>query len=70
MPPAVLTHWRAFCVLKDCMGLSHHSIGILFSTDGPYGLVGRAMLNGARLAVEEVNAQASISAPPASTSGK
>lgn len=57
MPPAVLTHWRAFCVLKDCMGLSHHRVGILFSADGPYGLVGRAMLNGALLAVAEVNAR-------------
>lgn len=33
-----------------------HCIGILFSTAGPYGLVGRAMQNGAVLAVEEVNA--------------
>lgn len=33
-----------------------HRIGILFSTAGPYGLVGRAMQNGAVLAVEEVNA--------------
>ncbi|WP_288580505.1 transporter substrate-binding domain-containing protein [uncultured Methylobacterium sp.] len=33
-----------------------HRIGILFSTSGPYGLVGRAMRNGAVLAVEEVNA--------------
>ena len=36
------------------MGLSHHRVGILFSADGPYGLVGRAMLNGALLAVAEV----------------
>ncbi|UHC20122.1 transporter substrate-binding domain-containing protein (plasmid) [Methylobacterium currus] len=33
-----------------------HRIGLLFSTAGPYGLVGRAMRNGATLAVEEVNA--------------
>ncbi|MGX7707764.1 transporter substrate-binding domain-containing protein [Methylobacterium sp. Gmos1] len=33
-----------------------HRIGILFSTAGPYGLVGRAMRNGAVLAIEEVNA--------------
>ncbi|RVU21198.1 transporter substrate-binding domain-containing protein [Methylobacterium oryzihabitans] len=33
-----------------------HRIGVLFSTTGPYGLVGRAMQNGAVLAVEEVNA--------------
>ena len=46
------------------MGLSHHSIGILFSTYGPYGLVGRAMLNGARLAVEEVNSHGDITLEP------
>ncbi|WP_407521295.1 transporter substrate-binding domain-containing protein [Methylobacterium oryzisoli] len=38
------------------MDQSCHRIGILFSTAGPYGLVGRAMLNGALLAVEEVKA--------------
>ena len=31
-------------------------IGLLFSTTGPYGVVGRSMLNGARLAVEEIAA--------------
>ncbi|MFE1599658.1 transporter substrate-binding protein [Methylobacterium sp. ID0610] len=37
------------------MTQQRHCIGFLFSTAGPYGLVGRAMQNGARLAVEEVN---------------
>ena len=32
------------------------SIGVLFSVDGPYGVVSRSMLNGALLAIEEVNA--------------
>jgi urea transport system substrate-binding protein len=49
------SRWRAFCVLKAPM-TDRHRIGILFSTTGPYGLVGRAMQNGAVLAVEEVNA--------------
>lgn len=31
-------------------------IGLLFSTTGPYATIGRAMRNGAKLAVEEVNA--------------
>ena len=34
-------------------------IGLLFSTDGPYATIGRAMLNGARLAINEVNASSS-----------
>ena len=41
-----------------------HHIGILFSTAGPYGLVGRAMLNGALLAAEEVNASSLITLEP------
>jgi urea transport system substrate-binding protein len=31
-------------------------IGLLFSTSGPYATIGRAMLNGALLAIDEVNA--------------
>jgi branched-chain amino acid transport system substrate-binding protein len=31
-------------------------IGLLFSATGPYATVGRAMLNGARLAIDEINA--------------
>ncbi len=38
----------------------HHEgtvrIGLLFSATGPYATVGRAMLNGARLAIDEINA--------------
>ena len=30
-------------------------IGVLFSVDGPYGVVSRSMLNGALLAIEQVN---------------
>ena len=32
------------------------TIGLLFSMSGPYATIGRAMLNGARLAIAEVNA--------------
>ena len=35
-------------------------IGLLFSTTGPYDVVGRAMLNGAMVAVEEVNRSSTI----------
>lgn len=35
-------------------------IGLLFSTTGPYATIGRAMRNGARLAVEEVNSDPSF----------
>lgn len=35
-------------------------VGLLFSTTGPYATIGRAMLNGAKLAVEEVNADPSF----------
>ncbi|GJD49255.1 Aliphatic amidase expression-regulating protein [Methylobacterium crusticola] len=38
------------------MDQRRHRIGILLSSTGPYGLVARSMLNGALLAVEEVNA--------------
>ena len=31
-------------------------IGLMFSATGPYATVGRAMLNGARLAIDEINA--------------
>jgi len=31
------------------------SIGVLFSVDGPYSVVSRSMLNGALLAIEQVN---------------
>lgn len=33
-----------------------HRVGLLFSTSGPYATIGRAMLNGALLAIDEVNA--------------
>jgi ABC-type branched-subunit amino acid transport system substrate-binding protein len=35
-------------------------IGLLFSSTGPYGVIARAMLNGALLAVEEVNASGQV----------
>lgn len=34
-------------------------IGLLFSTEGPYATIGQAMLNGTRLAINEVNANPS-----------
>lgn len=33
-----------------------HRVGLLFSSTGPYATIGQAMLNGALLAIEEVNA--------------
>jgi urea transport system substrate-binding protein len=41
-----------------------YHIGVLLSTTGPYGLVGRAMLNGALLAAAEVNASGLIALEP------
>jgi branched-chain amino acid transport system substrate-binding protein len=38
------------------MGAETVRIGLLFSTTGPYATIGRAMRNGAQLAVEEVSA--------------
>jgi urea transport system substrate-binding protein len=46
------------------MSQRRHRIGILFSTAGPYGLVGRAMLNGALLAIEEANARGPVALEP------
>ncbi|HTN98886.1 MAG TPA: transporter substrate-binding protein, partial [Nordella sp.] len=34
-----------------------YRLGLLFSSTGPYATIGQAMLNGALLAIEEVNAQ-------------
>jgi branched-chain amino acid transport system substrate-binding protein len=33
-----------------------HRLGLLFSITGPYAIIGQAMLNGALLAIEEINA--------------
>jgi ABC-type branched-subunit amino acid transport system substrate-binding protein len=33
-----------------------HRLGLLFSSTGPYAIIGQAMLNGALLAIEEINA--------------
>lgn len=38
------------------MGTSRIRIGLLFSTTGPYATIGKAMRNGAALAVQEINA--------------
>lgn len=38
------------------MASRSHRVGLLFSTSGPYSVVVRSMLNGALLALEEVNA--------------
>ena len=35
-------------------------IGLLFSTSGPYAIIGRSMLNGALLAIDEVNVRAAF----------
>jgi ABC-type branched-subunit amino acid transport system substrate-binding protein len=35
-------------------------IGLLFSTSGPYGTIGRAMQNGSQLAIDEINADPSF----------
>ncbi|MGA2128428.1 MAG: transporter substrate-binding protein, partial [Xanthobacteraceae bacterium] len=39
---------------------SVHRIGLLFSTTGPYGTIGRAMQNGSLLAIDEINADPSF----------
>ena len=47
-----------FCVapMERWMGAADKiRVGLLFSTTGPYATIGRAMRNGAQLAVEEVN---------------
>lgn len=36
------------------------SVGLLFSTEGPYGVVSRTLLNGARLACDQINADPDI----------
>lgn len=46
------------------MVLPTYPVGILFSQTGPYGTVGRAMLHGALLALEEVNAGGVLSLHP------
>jgi ABC-type branched-subunit amino acid transport system substrate-binding protein len=51
--------WSRAFVLERSMGAMVR-IGLLFSTTGPYGVVGRSMLNGARLAVEEIAADPSF----------
>src|SRR5579863_7609645 len=38
----------------------NHRIGLLFSTTGPYAIIGGSMLNGALLAIEEINASATF----------
>jgi len=40
---------------------SVHRIGLLFSTSGPYGTIGRAMQNGSLLAIDEINADPAFS---------
>ncbi len=37
-----------------------HRLGLLFSSTGPYATIGQAMLNGALLAIDEVNGSASL----------
>lgn len=47
----------AFLLGADCaVSAKTYSIGVLCSTTGPYGVVARAMRNGAMLAAEQVNA--------------
>ena len=39
---------------------SRHRLGLLFSNTGPYATIGQAMLNGALLAIDEINASDSF----------
>lgn len=45
-----------FSVWVDILATIDLSVGLLFSTGGPYGTVSQTLLNGARLACEQVNA--------------
>ena len=49
-----------WCKVEFAMDRRKVRVGLLFSTTGPYATIGRAMLNGAKLAVEEVNADPSF----------
>jgi ABC-type branched-subunit amino acid transport system substrate-binding protein len=49
----VVRHGADPALASECI-----PIGVLFSVDGPYSVVSRSMLNGALLAVEEMNARA------------
>ena len=44
--------WSRPALASECI-----PIGVLFSVDGPYSVVSRSMLNGALLAIEELNAR-------------
>ncbi|TCP60665.1 amino acid/amide ABC transporter substrate-binding protein (HAAT family) [Rhodovulum bhavnagarense] len=43
---------------------SAHKVGLLFSTTGPYAALGRSALDGARMAVDEVNAEGEVALVP------
>jgi ABC-type branched-subunit amino acid transport system substrate-binding protein len=45
----------AFCVQGTCVRASY-AIGLLYSTTGPYGAIGREALDGAMMALAEINA--------------
>src|SRR5262245_11220488 len=46
-----------FCATEGMRMKGTHRLGLLFSSTGPYATIGQAMLNGALLAIEEVNAE-------------
>ncbi|MEJ0096473.1 MAG: transporter substrate-binding domain-containing protein [Methylocella sp.] len=46
------------------MSAAHIPIGLLFSSDGPYSAVSRSMINGALLAISEVNAEGDVILEP------
>jgi urea transport system substrate-binding protein len=62
--PAAFECWRAFFVLGSRMATRAYPMGILVSTSGSYGTVGRSMLNGALLACAEINATGPVNLQP------
>jgi ABC-type branched-subunit amino acid transport system substrate-binding protein len=55
---------RAFFVLERVMARKQFRIGVMFSTTGSYSVVARSMLNGALLALREIEEAGAISIQP------
>jgi ABC-type branched-subunit amino acid transport system substrate-binding protein len=62
--PSALTAGGRFFVLERVMARKQFSIGVMFSTTGSYSVVARSMLNGALLALREIEEAGGISIQP------